>query len=100
MSPRENEVFTKVLNVLKDELEPSRIILFGSRAKGTDYYGSDFDFAVDIKKPENLSEMNLEEKIDAVSGLYEVDVVYLPEVESRFRDIVLKTGKVVYERRN
>jgi len=72
MTPRENQVLQTALAILKKEINPSRVILFGSRADGRPAPGFDFDLAVDI--------------------------VYLPNVERDFRDLVLKTGKVVYER--
>ena len=99
-TPREDEVMRKVIGVLRDNLNPPRILLFGSRAKGTHYRQSDFDFAVDAKKQNDSGTWDLEEKIDAVSGLYDVDVIYLPEVDDEFRQIIFKTGKVVYERGN
>ena len=99
-TPREDEVMRNVINVLRDNLDPPKILLFGSRAKGTHYRQSDFDFAVDMKKQDDRGIWDLEEKIDAVSGLYGVDVIYLPEVDDEFRQIIFKTGKVVYERGN
>ena len=99
-TPREKEVAGKVIKVLKEHLNPGRIILFGSRVKGTHYHGSDFDFAVDVKKPDAMRKFELEDAIDAVSSLYSVDVVYLKDVDSSIRKIILTTGKVVYERGN
>ena len=97
---RENEILREVVKILKTELKPSRIILFGSRAKGKSRKSSDFDLAVDRKRPSFNLERKIEERIEAMSGLYGVDVVYLNSVDKDFREIVLETGKVVYEKRN
>ncbi|ODS31635.1 MAG: hypothetical protein SCARUB_03241 [Candidatus Scalindua rubra] len=40
----------------------------------------------------------MKEDIEGVSGLYNVDVVFLQSVDKVFRDIVLKTGRIIYER--
>jgi predicted nucleotidyltransferase len=96
MTPRENQVLQTALAILKKEINPPRIILFGSRAEGRPAPGSDFDLAVDAPKPERAYE--IKEAVDDSVGLYKVDIIYLPNVERDFRDLVLKTGKVVYER--
>ena len=97
MTPRENQVLETVLAILKRELSPARIILFGSRAEGRSTAGSDFDLAVDVSKPERAYEIN--ETVNESVGLYKVDIVYLPNVAPDFRELVIKTGKVIYERK-
>jgi len=97
MTQREQEVFDGVVDILKHELVPKKIILFGSRAKGKNQSYSDFDFAVDMPLPDIDKRNALERKIESVAGLYTVDVVFLDAVKPKFKDIVLHTGKVVYE---
>lgn len=99
MDARYNEIIHKIVEILKRFLEPSRIILFGSRAKGKNSRHSDFDFALTCSRPPISIERKIKEEIEKVSGLYKVDVVYLDSVEEDFRKIILNTGKVVYERR-
>jgi predicted nucleotidyltransferase len=100
LSQRENEILEMVVGVLKKYLNPDKIILFGSRGKGKIYKNSDFDLAVDKGRPDIRIERKISEEIDEVAGLYEVDIVYLNNVDEAFRDIVLKTGKIIYERRS
>ena len=97
MTAREHQVLEAALSILKKELDPERIILFGSRVEGRHRPGSDFDLAVDTPKPTGRAYQILENVNDSV-GLYTVDVVYLPNVGPDFRNLILKTGKVVYER--
>jgi len=97
MTPRENQVLETALAILKKELDPSKIILFGSRAEGRSVPGSDFDLAVDSPKPERARE--IKEAVNESVGLFKVDIVYLPNIEPDFRSLVLKTGKIVYERK-
>lgn len=98
MTGREKEVLNKTIEILKDNFDPGRIIMFGSRAKGKSKINSDFDLAIDMKRPDIRTRRIVEEKIDDVTGLYSVDLVYLNSLEKKFKELVLKTGKVVYER--
>ena len=47
MTAREKQILRSALNILKESLNPSRVILFGTRGKDTAGISSDFDFAVD-----------------------------------------------------
>ena len=87
------------MDVLKKSLKPSKIIIFGSRAKGDNKKHSDFDFAVDCSRPSIQVEREIDEQIEKFSGLYGVDIVYLGSVDKDFRKIVLKTGRLIYEKR-
>ena len=95
---REEEIVQKTINVLKERLNPPRIILFGSRAKGTARYGSDFDFALEMPKPDALLCRRIWDDIEVYSGLYGIDLVFLEDVGKDFKKLVLNTGKIVYER--
>ena len=98
MSIREQEDLKGLVDVLKKHLAPGKIILFGSRAKQNFNSNSDFDLAVDGERVDIRLQRKINEDIDKASGLYSVDVVFLNSVNKAFREIVLKTGKVVYER--
>ncbi len=98
MSDREAEILEGTVALLRKHLSPSRIIHFGSRARNINGKHSDFDFAVDCRVPEISIQREIKEDIEGISGLYKVDVVYMPSVDDAFKDIILKTGKVVYER--
>jgi predicted nucleotidyltransferase len=97
-SKREEEVLLSIINVVKRELNPGMIILFGSRAKGINRSNADFDVAVDSNEPDNKTKRYLNEKLDNIRGLYKIDLIYLNDLEEEFRTIILKTGKVIYER--
>ncbi len=77
-----------------------KIILFGSRAKGTHEERSDVDLCLVLEENAGLNarhfRLDLEE--DTVIP-YQFDVVYLDEIsDSRFKEEILKTGVVIYER--
>ncbi|MFQ6083607.1 MAG: nucleotidyltransferase domain-containing protein [Candidatus Aminicenantia bacterium] len=98
MTFREDEVLKRTIEVLKRYLDPDRIILFGSRAKQNFSKNSDFDLAVDKKRVDIRLERKIREDIEKVSGLYGVDIIFLNSVDQIFKKMVLKTGKVIYER--
>lgn len=100
MSQREEEVLAKIIQVLKENLNPTRVILFGSRAKGKAESGSDFDIAVDTQRPDITKEREIKEQVEAISGLYGVDIVYLKSTDKKFQGLVASTGQVIYERGN
>ena len=98
MTSRETEVLEAALSILKRELDPKRIILFGSRAEGRHTPGSDFDIAVDVPKPADKA-YRIHESINDAAGLYTIDIVYLPNAAPDFQKLILNTGKVLYERK-
>lgn len=98
MTKRENEIQNEVCKILIDSFHPKQIILFGSRAKGRSSTGSDFDFAIETEtKPRKEKLTFAKEEIEKISGLYKVDIVFLTEVDDDFKQIILETGKVIYE---
>lgn len=100
ISLREREVLKGVVDVLKKHLDPGQIILFGSRAKREYNSNSDFDLAVDKERTDIRLRRKVKEDIEKISGLYSVDIIFLNSVDQAFKEIVLKTGKVIYERRS
>jgi uncharacterized protein len=95
---REEEVLGKVVSLLKETLDPKLVLLFGSRAGKNYSPGSDFDIALDGKKINIRQLRELKEKIEKFSGLYNVDIVFLESVDRDFREIIIKKGKILYER--
>ena len=95
---REEEILSKIVSLLKEDLKPRRILLFGSRARGKYNPGSDFDIALDGKKVDVREMRELKEKLEEITGLYKVDIIFLESVDKEFRDIILRRGKILYER--
>lgn len=96
---REQEITEGIIKILRQSLDPGKIILFGSRSKSEAQTKSDFDIAVDKERPSMKETRELKQEIEKISGLYKVDIIFLKTVENEFRDIVLKTGKIIYEKR-
>ncbi|BAT71061.1 nucleotidyltransferase [Thermosulfidibacter takaii ABI70S6] len=89
------------IKLIVEELKkhkPRRIILFGSRAKGCHKKRSDIDIAVDMELTFR-EKRKLREKVDEVSGLYSVDLVFLDDVEDDFKARILREGVILYEKK-
>jgi len=99
MNLREKDILQQSIKIIKDVLNPTRIILFGSRAKKTNDPHADFDFAIDCEKPSISIQREINDRIEKISGLYKVDIVYIPSVDEEFKNIILKTGTTTYEKR-
>ena len=95
---REKEVLDKIVLLLKEKLNPSLIILFGSRASEKHNTGSDFDIALDGDKIDVREMRKLKEKLEEISGLYKVDLIFLESVDSEFKNIIIRRGKILYGR--
>jgi len=83
----------KIVREIK-KYNPKKVILFGSRGRGDNLKNSDIDIAVDI----DLSfreKRKLREKLDLISGLYKVDLVFFDEMSEDFKKYILKEGKVL-----
>lgn len=100
MTTREEQIETGIVEILIKQFNPDKILLFGSRSKGTNTTTADFDIAISGSKPEITIQQKLSAMLEALLGLYKADIIYLDEVEAEFREIILTTGKVLYEKRN
>ncbi len=91
MKYKAKDITQRVVDLLKQELNPERIILFGSRAKGSAKPYSDIDIAIEGGKTLDYREKRkLKEKIEDISGIYTVDLVFLDGVEDDFAEIIKK----------
>ncbi len=95
---KNNPVVAYVVTLAKERLNPRRVILFGSRARGDFRETSDYDFAFDLDKraKEEWSRFSLDVK-DYARTLKGIDLVCINDVDKKFRDRILKEGIVLYE---
>jgi len=91
---------------IREAMQPERIVLFGSRARGTERPGSDFDLLVikESDEPRYRRSAPLYTKLADLPVDVEI-VVYTPEevhdwsqVPQAFVSTALREGKVLYER--
>ncbi len=79
------ERFEKIKDYLIKKLDPEVIILFGSRAKGCENYGSDIDIAIKCKDISFREERKIKEEIDKIAGIYSVDIIFINKVSKDFQ---------------
>jgi len=94
--------FEDILDSIVEELknyDPKVIILFGSRSKGYSKNNSDIDIAVEVENKTFREKRKIREKIDEISGLYTVDLIFLSDVSEEFKKVILKEGKILYEKK-
>lgn len=91
------EKIERIKNLLISELEPRKIILFGSLAEGKFQGGFDIDLAFKTSKVlTHRDERKLREKIDEIAGIYYVDLVDLEKVDEAFSKHIIERGTVLY----
>jgi predicted nucleotidyltransferase len=100
--PPVDEIVEKIVS----ELHPRRVVLFGSRARGTSEPQSDLDLMVEMETP--LKPLERRMSVDRLFGLrdWAMDVVvYTPEELERAKDTVgtlaytvVREGQTLYER--
>ncbi|MBM7095229.1 nucleotidyltransferase domain-containing protein [Bacillus sp. H-16] len=86
-----------VINILKEDVSPFIIYLFGSNAKGTAHKGSDLDVAYvsDVTDLDEYKVFMTGQKLASVLN-QEVDLVNLKKASTVFQAQVVHTGKVIY----
>jgi HEPN domain-containing protein/predicted nucleotidyltransferase len=102
----EDQVLEQITRTIVEHLRPRRIVLFGSRARGTAAPDSDYDIMVEIE-----TELSSTQRVRAVADLFprrewSMDVlVYTPDEVRRWKDDVgftlydiVREGRVLYRR--
>lgn len=79
-------------------LQPRRVWLFGSQARGTARHGSDVDFAFQIPQDRKPSWPRfVAEALDEVPALADLDLLDLADCDERLVREIETTGRIVYE---
>ena len=97
LSTNELDAIYKLKNELLKSFPEVELILFGSRAKGNFKKGSDIDIAVKGgRELTHREERKLKERIEELSGLYSVDIVFWEKLDMDFKENLKNTGKILY----
>ena len=91
----ESEVVEAVKNVVAEQLghRSYRLLLVGSRAKGTNTPTADFDFVVDASPPlEQAEYFNLLGAVEQIPTLRQIDLVDLATASDAFISSALPTA--------
>ncbi len=71
-----------------------RVILFGSRARGTHTEHSDIDIAVDSEEDIEEDILELKDILEESELPQKVDIILLPKASEDLREEILREGKV------
>jgi len=84
-----------ILKAIDYHFPTAKIILFGSRARGTNRPGSDVDLALDIGEPIKLHEMSRTRKtLENIPLALEIDIVDMHNIPDELKEIIVKEGIV------
>ncbi|AKS38597.1 DNA polymerase III subunit beta [Anoxybacillus gonensis] len=88
-------VFERLLAYFRSEEEIQRVVLFGSRAKGTARYNSDIDLCIDYTGKQKWKVIDA---IDEIVGIYSFDVLFFDSLNKEIARQIDRDGIVIYER--
>ena len=89
----DNKYLTQLKKLVLDELKSQnvKIFMFGSRARGDNYIGSDVDIGLIPKDKIDSNKVSLlKEKIENSNIPYKVQIVNFKEVSERFKNEAMK----------
>ncbi|MCQ5365881.1 nucleotidyltransferase domain-containing protein [Anoxybacillus salavatliensis] len=88
-------VFERLMAYFQSEEEIQRVVLFGSRAKGTARYNSDIDLCIDYT---GKKKWKVIDAIDEIVGIYSFDVLFFDSLNKEIARQIERDGIVIYER--
>ena len=89
------QTIDELLNYFKSKPEIEKVVIYGSRAKGTYHNGSDIDFAIWTKNNENIARILSE--LDELPTPYMFDVTnYNTLSHEGMKNSIDKDGKLFY----
>ncbi len=90
------EIMTRIIDLCK-EYDAHKIILFGSRAKGTATSRSDIDIAISGLKESEVYE--LEERLVDIPTLYKIDLVDMDTCKNKLlMEDIKEYGREIYSK--
>lgn len=93
------EIITKITNVFASFSEIEKVVIYGSRAKGSHKLGSDIDFVLYGKDLNSDLCANVAEKLDDLLLPYTIDLSVFDTLEhTDLCEHIKRVGKVFYER--
>jgi CRISPR-associated protein Cmr1 len=88
----------EVISKSVETLRPLRVWIYGSRARGEQTTGSEYDLAFEIpKETESHWEKFVSEQRETVRTFLPIDWVLLSRVKQSLREEILSEGVLIYE---
>lgn len=93
MTGIEEKIKKKIISIIKAVIPNTKIILYGSRARGDYNKHSDIDLALDNgQKIERIDVGEVSDLLQASHIPYKIDVVDLHNISETMRAIIIKEG--------
>ncbi|MGL5354493.1 MAG: nucleotidyltransferase domain-containing protein [Clostridium sp.] len=89
------KVYSNLIRYFKNSNEINKVIIFGSRAKGTAKTNSDIDFCIECL--ENYKG-TIASEIDDIIGIYSCDIVFIGSLNNEIENQINRDGIVIYEK--
>lgn len=93
------EFLAKLIESAVSRLDPDRIWIYGSRARGDEREFSDYDLAFDVPKKNatNWPGFSIETQ-DEAETLHKLDLVLFSSAKNELREKILKEGVLLHEK--
>ncbi|ARC83465.1 nucleotidyltransferase domain protein [Clostridium argentinense CDC 2741] len=91
------KVYESLIKYFRDNSKIQKVILFGSRAKGTETINSDIDICIECTK-ENRG--TIVEEINDIIGIYSCDIVFLDSLNEEIKKQIFRDGIIIYDSTN
>lgn len=93
-----NDKLIQSIQTIGEKYGINRIVLFGSRARGSNKPTSDIDLAVYVL-PEFISKGYFSSEIDDLATLFKIDVVFINDhTDTNLVENIKKEGVIIYEK--
>jgi predicted nucleotidyltransferase len=95
-------ILNQIIVIAEEKIQPKRILLFGSRARGTHTSRSDYDLAFDVPGIDHIRWVNFLDVLEeCVPTLNSFDCIRLSDpIEQELLRKVEQEGILIYEKRN
>lgn len=91
------KVYESLIKYFRDNSKIQKVILFGSRAKGTETINSDIDICIECTKKNRGT---IVEEINDIIGIYSCDIVFLDSLNEEIKKQIFRDGIIIYESTN
>jgi predicted nucleotidyltransferase len=88
----------RLVEQLATQAQVTRVILFGSRARGDHATRSDVDLAVDATTADSQIWQQVLDLVERAETLLPIDLVWLPEASPEIRHEIEREGIMLFER--
>lgn len=92
----EKKVYKNLISYFQSNIDIERVIIFGSRAKGTENVNSDIDLCIGYI---GKSKGTIVEEINDVIGIYSCDIVFLDSLNENIKKQIDRDGIEIYCRK-